>query len=90
MRNATLILLALAPCAVFPFLAKAGTITLGTAGNFSVLAGSAVTNTGSSVIDGGDVGVNPGTAITGFPPGSTTPPYTTHSMDASRHRPRMT
>ena len=41
---------------------------LGTAGNFAVLAGSAVTNTGLSVFDA-SVGVWPGRAITGFPPG---------------------
>jgi hypothetical protein len=39
-------------------------------GNFSVLAGTTVTNTGSTVVSG-DVGVCPGTAVTGFPPGST-------------------
>jgi len=37
-------------------------------GDFSVLAGTTVTNTGSTVVSG-DVGVSPGTAVTGFPPG---------------------
>ncbi len=57
-------------------------INLGTAGNFGVLAGSAVTNTGSSVI-GADLGVSPGSAVTGFPPGVVTPPGTIHSADAT-------
>jgi outer membrane autotransporter protein len=41
---------------------------LGTAASYGVLAGSTVTNTGATVIDG-NVGVSPGTAVTGFPPG---------------------
>jgi hypothetical protein len=44
-------------------------VNLGTAGSYAVLAGSAVTNTGSSVLTG-DLGVSAGCAVTGFPPGS--------------------
>jgi hypothetical protein len=40
---------------------------LGAAGSFAVLGGTAVTVTGSAVISG-NVGVSPGTAVTGFPP----------------------
>jgi hypothetical protein len=43
-------------------------VGLGTATPFAILAGSTVTNTGPSVISG-DVGLAPGTAVTGFPPG---------------------
>ena len=39
--------------------------------NFSGLAASTLTNTGSSVVTG-DIGVSPGTSVTGFPPGTKT------------------
>jgi len=41
---------------------------LGTAGNFTILGGSAVTSTGASIING-NLGVSPGSSVTGFPPG---------------------
>lgn len=53
---------------------------IGASGNFYVLASSTITNTGASAI-AEDIGVSPGTSITGFPPGLLG--GSTHSNDAA-------
>ena len=55
-------------------------VPLGAAQTFTVLGATTVTSTGLSTIVG-DVGVSPGTAVTGFPPGVVTG-GTIHSNDA--------
>ena len=55
-------------------------VGLGTATPYAVLAGTTVTNTGPSVISG-SVGLSPGTAVVGFPPGQVNN-GTIHAADA--------
>jgi Ice-binding-like/PEP-CTERM motif len=59
---------------------------LGTASSFAVLGASAVTNAHSApnpqTTIYGNVGVYPGTSITGFPPGIVLPPAGIHQTDA--------
>ena len=51
--------------AAVPVAAQASPVDLGTAAPFVVLGGTTVTNVGPSVLNG-DLGVSPGTALTGF------------------------
>jgi Ice-binding-like/Bacterial Ig-like domain len=62
-------------------LACQSAVPLGSAATFEALAGSTVTNTGPTVITGGDLGLSPGSAVTGFPPGTLTPPAVMHVTD---------
>jgi subtilisin family serine protease len=57
-----------------------GLPTLGTAANLVVLGGSTVTNTGQTVVNA-NLGVSPGTAVTGFAPGKVVD-GTIHAGDA--------
>ena len=60
----------------------AAQVTLGsTVGSFGVLGGSTVTNTGSTIVNG-NLGVSPGSSVTGFPPGVVVG-GTIHSNDAT-------
>ena len=67
-RNSAAVLAIAAAAFLFWSLPASAQINLGTAQNFAVLGGSAVTNTGTSTING-SVGVSPGSSLTGFPPG---------------------
>jgi hypothetical protein len=61
--------------------AQQTTVNLGAAASYAVLAGTTVTSTGGTVVNG-DLGVSPGSAITGFPPG-TVVNGAIHANDAS-------
>jgi hypothetical protein len=60
--------LLVAVAVALPASAAEAPVGLGTLASYGVLGASAVTNTGSSVVTG-NVGVSPGSAVTGFPPG---------------------
>ncbi|MFI6509891.1 ice-binding family protein [Streptosporangium sp. NPDC050855] len=81
-RNGTVaIIVAMGTLVAAPHAAYAAEpVELGTAGAFAVLGGSTVTNTGATVLTG-DLGVSPGTAITGFPPGTVS--GTVHAGDTA-------
>ncbi len=57
-----------------------GPVVLGSAASFVVLAGSTVTNANATALTG-DMGVSPGSSITGFPPGTIV--GTQHAGDAT-------
>lgn len=67
-RRGRIAAVGIAACLVFaavPIAAKASAVDLATAQPFVVLSGAGVTNTSPSVLNG-DLGVSPGTSLTGF------------------------
>ena len=63
-------MLLVAACALGP-VAQAqvqSAVYLGSAGSYAILAGSTVTNTGPTIVNN-NLGLSPGTAVTGFGPG---------------------
>ncbi len=55
---------------------------LAASASYSVLGGETVTNTGATTLPG-NLGVSPGSAVTGFPPGIVGPPGEIHAADQS-------
>ncbi len=58
-------------------------VSLGAANSFAALAGQTVTSTGLTTLNG-DLGVSPGSSLTGFPPGKVN--GTIHATDAAASR----
>ncbi|MCU1597727.1 MAG: hypothetical protein QOK08_371 [Actinomycetota bacterium] len=71
-RVSAAVVIALALTATFAGASPAVAATipaLGTLDGYDVLAGTTVTNTGATIVNDGDIGLYPGSAVVGFPPG---------------------
>jgi len=56
-------------------------VDLRSASTYAVLAGSTIANTGLTLLRG-NIGVSPGTAVTGFPPGRISAEFASHIVDS--------
>lgn len=80
--NKTIIMLVIPPLGTNPAMPRIP-VALETAGNFAVLSGTSLDNTGETSVQGGDVGTRHGHEIIGFPPGNVAPPNTTRTDEAA-------
>jgi hypothetical protein len=85
MINKTIVLLVVPPV-VTPDQSTQSSISMGSARDFAVLAGSSVVNTGTTVVHGGDVGTSPGDDVSGFPPGVVNSPHRIRGDDATTQK----
>lgn len=75
---------------ITPGTPPADTAILGCAADFVILAGTTITNVVSvGTVITGDVGLSPGTAITGFPPGVYATPGNPHINDAAANAAKL-
>jgi hypothetical protein len=83
-KSASAALVILATLWAAPRAAAQAPPSLGAAQSYAILGGTSVSANGTGSVITGDVGVSPGTSITGFPAGATVvPPFATHSNDGS-------
>jgi hypothetical protein len=66
------------------------TTKLGVAANYALLGYSGITNTGSTVVTGGNIGSSPTASITGFPAGVLTPPAVIDNTNAAAAQTALT
>jgi len=80
---------ALSDSVIPPGLPPSDSSILNSAAVFAILAGTTITNTGGTVITG-DVGLSPGSSVTGFPPGTIIPALgNPHINDAAANQAKL-
>jgi len=79
---------ALSDSVIAPGVPPSDSSILNSAASFANLAGTTITNTGPTVITG-NVGLSPGSSVTGFPPGQVVAPDAIHINDALANQAKL-